>query len=208
MYFREFSVGTNYKLEFGKKFNLETWCICEMFWYQLRKMKTKSLMKLALRLSDVPTLSYIETYGNVYSENLFFDFEDYFNKNSEDKKKIILDIIYYKLLELAPEQELDLIKSAYNYCIINNYKNIWLLRDKYVKSKKLNLYGAIECNWDIDFFKATAIICDKNKNIIKKQEILKIEPHMGDFVYYCKMEWDDNIFKLKSSDQTWQVVAD
>lgn len=205
MKIRELSIQTIPKHKNQKAFNSGCWCIKEMYWYQLRKLSTKDIAKLVVILGeDKPT----KRFKNILSIYREFDFDNYFKKKEYEKKKIVLQILHSELSAIADEQGIDrkILNHAFQYCVDHNFENKWLFKNKCFKSPNNKYYGAVECDWKIDKFTATGIILDKKKNELWRERLIETEPYFGDFIYYCKCGWDDNVFFLQSKEKDrWQI---
>gem|GEM_PF-4201450 len=103
--------------------------------------------------------------------------------------------------EIAP------LNYAYEQCIKHNLNYKFKLKDKNFKSTEGLFLGYVECVWEIDYFSVAGVILNRNGVLIKKEELLKIEPYKGDFIYYCNCKWDDNYnFSLYAKDgRRWSI---
>lgn len=206
MKLRELSVQTIQNHVYQKKFNCETWCIVEMYWNQIKNLKTNKLAKVVVFLGDNREP---QIFGNVYSSYKSFDFEIYFGLPELDRKRIVLDVIHNELLNIASKEDISMseLNNAYNYCLENNLENRWLFKDKYFLSTDGQYYGAIECLWELNRFEAIGIILDHNKKVINKKIMVKIEPYLGDFIYWAKCGWNENEFYLQSKQgEKWGIL--
>lgn len=205
MILKEISVYDVKNNKTSRKFNLETWCISEMYCRYLKKTKNNKIRKINIILGEDSPRELLSFVLKIYNE---FDFNQYFEKSTYDKKKIILDVIHKELLSISEEFGFDInvIKEAYNSCLENKLENRWFLKNKLFKSRKSPLLGGIECFWDFDIFRVKAIIFSSKRKILKESLFLEIEPCFGEFIYYAKCRWKDDIFYLESKEnEIWQV---
>jgi len=206
MILKEISVRTLPKNEFQKRFNSETWCIREMYWRKLGKFTTEKIEKVVMILGENRPY---KKYGSVLSIYKSFNFETYFNSNELDRKKIVLELIHNEMTILFQKDNVNKNKliEAYNYCLGKNLDNKWLFKEKHYQSPKDKYYGSIECEWNLNNFKATGIISDLEKNEIYRAELLEVEPYEGDFIYWSRCGWDGDTFYLESKDKKkWNVI--
>jgi hypothetical protein len=183
--------------DFQKRFNCTTWCIREMYWYQMKDLVSNDIAKFVVIVGEKKPHDQI---GDLFCCFCPFDFDKYFSLNDFDRKKVILDILHSELLEIADEHEIDkaCLKTAYEYCLANNLENRWQLKDKYFRSPDRQNYGSVECHWKSDVFRAYGVISDKKKNEIFRELLFEVEAFWGAFIYCCKCGWDGDIFYLES----------
>jgi len=212
----ELSVHSGFGNKPQKKFNTETWCTVEMYWMQIRNLTSKNFRKFVISLGEERPK---EKFGKFYTCYQPFDFENYFKQDIWHRKKTILDLIHFKMMELSEEEEIDSkkLEEAYQTCLDKNLENTFLFKNKYFRSPDRKHYGGIECVWELDSFKAIGLVLDKNKQEIKRQELLEHLPHFGDFIYGAKCFWEQDKFCLASNSffendkivkKKWSITVD
>ncbi|MBD1367038.1 hypothetical protein IDJ77_24720 [Mucilaginibacter sp. ZT4R22] len=203
-------------------FNRETWCIKELYWSYLKPFDTGVFCKIVLEVNDDISLKYhgfkeIVNCVDVVRVEVYFDLDNYFSLSNAAKKVTLIEMLHKCMLFLCERYEWDKEAAiqAYELCLENNLEYRFKLKNKTYRSPQRNWYGAIYCDWDLNYFKATARIEDKNGELMKEQELLNIEPYFGEFIYYANCKWDDAYtFSLYSktgkkwSIQLMSLVAD
>lgn len=202
-------VSTTYDSPYKIKFNRETWSTSEMYFYQVRKIPTKSIYRLNVILHEKSETfhKHLNVNGviNVYK---VFDFDEYFSEAIHLRKRKILDIIYDALVSIVNEEDLDieLLNQAYTYCLSKNLENRWIFNDRFYLSPDKKYYGAFEIVWEIDSFFIYGKLFDKEKKLLCSKLLLKTEPYNGDFIYWAKALWNNSSFVLKSkTGNEWEI---
>ena len=199
-----------------RNFNCTTWCVQEMYWYQLGKLTTKDLRKFGVGLGvEKPE----RQAGSILWRYRAFDFHRYFQLNEYERKKVILDILHEEIMAIADEHEIDKEKlvNAYNRCIDKNIEHKWLFKGKYFRSPCRTYYGSVECY--LGAGSAKCIWCcfrQEKKNELRRVKFFEVEAFLGYLIYYCKCGWAGGDFFLRSHkryatagyrDRTWTLSA-
>jgi hypothetical protein len=207
------SLQTVFNHEFQLRFNKESWCVQEMYWYFLykRKYETPNCQKAVVRVNDkLDDKEVISCLSDVAVIEKRFDFEKHFSSSEFERKIYMLDTLHKGLLTLADKYEWKMsdLDAAYHYCRDNKLINEWMLKDKFIKSPSKDYQGGVQVQWDLKSITATGIILDKKGNELVRNEFFVKEPHKGEFVYYSKISWEDqNTFTLstKNGADKWSM---
>ncbi|TFF34973.1 hypothetical protein [Mucilaginibacter psychrotolerans] len=214
MKLREIAIFTAYQHQYQSIFNPQTWCIQEQYWRYLGAYDTGPFAKITIRVNDDPVMKYKDfaldnTCLTVVGIDKYLDVANFLGSSSTKKKTALVNLLHDGMLFLCDHYLWDKepLVRAYELCLENNLEYKFKLRDKTYRSPQRNWYGAIYCDWDLHYFKATARIEDINGELIKEQELLNIEPYFGEFIYYAKSKWDDAYtFSLYSkTGEKWSI---
>jgi hypothetical protein len=194
-----------------KEFNLNTWCVSELYLFCLKRYDTGRFKKAIVNvIRGIEDNELIEDMIDVVLIYQTFDFEHFFVlEDKYAKKKMLLEVLHSGMMNLANKKgwSISPLEEAYKLCIKYNLEYKWLRQDKYLLSPNRSYYGGIFCNWDIDKFEVSAIFFNKNKEEIERIKFYENEPH--DIELMGKMGWDNitNEFYLYSKNEKKKWIA-
>ena len=166
--------------------------------------KTKGLQKITLELFDTKKELNIGDFSKTISVCVIdrtFDFKNYFSKEKQEQKKMILFALHDSVLQMCKKFALDKTPfiNAYDKVIENNYKNQYIF-NKLTLSKNRKHKAGIEINMTEKGADINIIFTDKNETFIKRETIFRTQPHYF-FVYQIihSGRWIDNDKYIASS---------
>ena len=175
--------------------NSETWAVSELYCSFLKEYQTKKIKKCNINIRDEwgDLLDYYESYTDVITIRLNFDFAGYARLNDYDKKLAQLKTIHKGMMMIAEKEnwETDTLLEAYNKSLESNLIYYFDIdKSKLSPNKKTKI--KLSCVWDIHSFEVYANLLDKKNEIIARKKIITKEPYDGEFIYYIKWKWIDN----------------
>jgi hypothetical protein len=210
--------GSDYAKEpFVKDFNYANQALTEMFWYSLNILKATSETNSHFKFIPSKNEGFNNEVKGFCNFLIPFDFSYYFSLNVFDKKKMLLDIIYQKLNEVADGQKIDKqkLQTGYQYCLDHNLEFKWRLNDRFYISPDKKYYGVIECYWEMDFVEAVAIVFNSSKQELFREKLFKESPTLGNFenIHSSNIVWEKNVFSFelvnvfydKTKQNRWEI---
>jgi hypothetical protein len=184
--------GTKKLKERLKPFNLNTWCVCELYLRHIGKYLSDGFVKIIVQANvDDTQNNVVEDMLNVVLIHKTFDFEEYFQLEEKyEKKKVLLDVLQDGLITLALKKgwNTDALLDAYNSCLKDDLECKWFAKNKYFQSPDRKHYAAVFCEYDIDKFEVSVVFYNKKKEKIHRVTLYSIEPNMAEPL--GKMGWD------------------
>jgi len=198
-----------------RQFNIESWCVPQLYWSFLRGYETGKVMKCLIEVSDNwgdKEFRYT-SYPQYRSINLTMDLEKYFESSKKEKKKVQLDLIHKGMMMIADREgwATDPLLDAYSACLSAGLEYKFFVDGKFKASPDRKRKAGLWCEWDIDFFGLFWVLFDKQGKETARDIVVSLEPNRGQSVYYLKWKWLDNEtlviddkFKYGTR-QTWKV---
>lgn len=192
----QIDLRTEFKHQFSKQFNEESWCISELYFSFLRDYPTENVKKCSIHVSDnwgSQEYHYL-SYPDYRGINLTIDLNKYFTLEKLDRKKVQLDLIHNGMLLIAEKEKWSTppLTNAYKLCLDQELAYKFFVNSRLKSSPDRKRKVGIWCEWDIDFFKLFWVLFDKNGLEIKRDMIVLLEPSQGEMVYFIRCKWSDN----------------
>lgn len=179
-----------------RQFNMESRCICELFWSRLASKNITKIKKCNILVYDITTKGKEEdfkSYGGVTFAIVYSDIHYYFKQRNDKKKAILLDLLKVgmnKIFESEGEDQ-NIINECYKECISINYLYYFFIGNRFKKSPDKNHKIGFYCEWELDYCRIYTILFDK-KTEIQRKLLWGLEPHEGIVSYYLDWKWMDN----------------
>lgn len=195
MSFNQIRLSAAFEHKYQLRFNKESWCISELYWSQLKHYDTKKTQKAVVTLNDSweEDIYLYTDWSNLKGINMPFNFEQYFNLEKQERKRMQLEVLHSGMVKIAEKEgwEMNPLLDAYNGCLKKNLEYNFLVGDKLKSSPDRKFQIGFWCNWDIDKFEVYWVLFDKNKNEVIRQLLIEKETFMGEFIYYVSWKWKD-----------------
>ena len=190
----------------------EIFSIPELYLTSLPKFDSTKIRKCIIFLwenNQIPPKEKILGCAKSYQ---FFDFEKYLSLNEDGRKFMQLQVIHHGMLDIAADYGWNKapIETAYENCLTSN-----LIFEKEIKKRKLSpnrkQYLSLWAYCDLNCFKITWAVSDKQGNSIKKGVLLTEQPSFIDMWYRVNFHWvNDDIFIVESNykgliTEKWQI---
>lgn len=125
---------TRFKHTKEREFNIESWCIPELYWSFLTDYNTNKTKKCVVRLDSnwEEDHNLITDQANVIQINVDFDFDVYFELSARPKKRMQLESLHKGMMKIAEYKnwETDPLLDAYNNCLTKDLKYEFLVASK------------------------------------------------------------------------------
>ena len=174
----EFSLWA-FKLELddSRKFTLFNRCVCAHFERLLEPIEIDGIYRVVIRLckSDERVGS-TELSSSVLEYYREFDFSHFDSLSLSSKKKFLLDTLYDSLMVLCnmfewPKEE---FKKAYEMVISENFVNIYTIKRKLNRNRKLS--AELIGNHNEEIFDCTLMIKSSDGNELFSEHLFSEEP--------------------------------
>lgn len=196
MGFNNIDLRSVFNHKFQRDFNIQSYCISQMYWSFLRLYNTKSIKKCDIILNDNWGDDIYKTDNIVGFKaiNMPFDFDKFFKLGKQEKKQMQLEVLHQGMMKIAEKEgwETDPLLDAYNGCLKKKLDYQFLVNDALKSSPDRKYKIGFWCNWDLDLFELYWILFDKKGNELKRNLLLEKEPYRGEFVNYLSWKWEDN----------------
>ena len=129
----------NWKSNKIRRFDLETRCIASMFERLLGKFKTDDCAKINIEIVENITKKNISSCMGIYTVQYKLDYNEFFLKSDEEKKKITLNIIRECIVKIVKEKNWNYepFECIFNKIIESEYNNFWTTKKKFRSPNKL-----------------------------------------------------------------------
>ena len=194
-----------------REFNLSTNCVTSMFLFELGNIEIGAFQKIIIEISPTPDLNCQDDMVDVLKIEAGLDIDTYLNASANEKKSIILEIIYERLLWLFKKRDWDIsqIIRTYTQCQDKNIKFV-LTVGKKKNSPDRRYLAQLEINYGINAaiiqVRLTRSNSDDSYQIF---ELCRSEPHeIRILPLLGKTKWTSrNEFTLWSKDKTkhWNI---
>ena len=209
MKLRQITVTTVYKSKYSY-LDDELISMSELFWRVLRSYKWKcQYQRVNFLLSSGKDK--INELPTIYEKELNFDFKVYEECSEIDRKKIIINLIFFEMTILAIGHSCDVatLKEVYEECNNVNYNNVWDFQNKFFRSPDHSLFLKVICNWKSKRLFVFVKVYDSKKEYLFTINWFSINTRIGDIIYTCKGKWlDGNKFCLVSKYDSTEWVID
>lgn len=124
---------------------------------------------------------------------VLYDYTNFKNKNTFQKKCDALHILMNGLSEVAEKFSLDMTpyRTIESMIISYDYKNIWIWKRKWNNNRKYN--ASVYVDHDVYRVIIGLRIADKNETIIYSKELVTTKPDEWDYAHFLgKLFWQDN----------------
>ena len=209
MKLRQIFVGSSSNSTQDLNFNTEVHYLGELYWRLLRASNWDCpFVRINIILSNHEDR--IEELPLTYDRKVKFDFLNYYQQKTVDKRKIIIKKIHEALMEIAETKgyQQKPLKTVYIQCHDFNFKNEWFLFEKAKRSPDHQHFANVYCNWTAESLAVSLKIYDVKKQLINTKPWFEIHTNLGEMIYRCKPRWIDNeIFTLFSTydDEIWRM---
>lgn len=129
----------NWKWNKIRRFELETRCIASMFERLLGKFKTDDCSKINIMIVDDITMEDISICLGIYTIQYKLDYNEFFIKSDEEKKKITLNMIRECIVKIVKEKKWDYepFEDTFNKITELEYNNFWTYKKTCKSPNKL-----------------------------------------------------------------------
>lgn len=200
----------NYWKQKRNTFRLETRCITALYERFLGKFITNGCWKVLIECVESISNSHHRDLLGVFTIEILFNIDDYFNASDSDKKRIALEALKIGvdkiILELGWERER--FDEAYYKIIENNFDNQWIWK-RPIKSPDKRYIAEVFCRHGMYSFDISIIIKTHNGEKYKCERIITEKPDEFYFMEYLgRLKWiSSNEVELKSKggEKSWIV---
>ncbi len=197
----------NWKWNKIRRFELETRCIASMFERLLGKFKTADCSKINIMIVDDITMEDISICLGIYTIQYKLDYNEFFIKSDEEKKKITLNMIRECIVKIVKEKKWDYepFEDTFNKITELEYNNFWMYK-KTCKSPNKLYTGEVYFEHEVKEIKIYLVITNKHREIIKKKLIItELPDEYAYFRHIGELTWVSDT-KFQMSDITKEKV--
>ena len=192
MSLNQVDLRTKYNHRFERQFNIESWCIAELYWRKLKDYDTGNVKKCTIYVSDDwgDKEYYYTNWSDSKCMNVPFKFDKYFASDNYGKKKMQLDAIHDGMIKIVEKEGWDInpLLDSYNKCLEDKLEyKFYIGKPKSSPNRKYKFN--FWCNWDIDIFEVYWVLQDNKGKEIRREKFIEKEPYLGQFIYYTKFKW-------------------
>lgn len=174
----EEAVRKDYEINWkGKRreFQLMTRCMTAMVERIMLPVKTKDCWKILVECVNICTDKSYKNLLGVYTIQVEFDFETFFDSADSEKRSIIIDTINEAINRISAQITFDVSNISEACKKVRNcgYSNEWLWK------KTIKLQGktiGIQIKHDIQAVEIYMLFMDKSKNVLGKSSLVKTIP--------------------------------
>jgi hypothetical protein len=210
----QIDLRTKFQHKYASIFNLQSWCISELYWSFLIKYDVGKVKKCFIQVSDDwgGELNKYTDWNDCKGVNMEFSFEAYFSISDPGKKEMLLEIVHRGMMIIANKEgwDSDPLLDAFNSCKKADLNYEFLVQDKFKSSPNKKHKFGLWCEWGLKELKVFWILADKKEKEIKRILLINESPINGESVYYFNYKWKDNDIVLITDDYSsikrfWEI---
>lgn len=185
-------IKLDYELNWKKKrrqFQLMTRCMTSMVERIIPRITTKDCWKILIECVEKPSRNECINLLGVYSVQVLFDINMFWEMNSLEKKKYVVKKIREAIRTIAQYNFFDVeeIENACNKIVDSNYVNEWYW-NKPVKSKQVSVQ--VKVLHEVESVNIYMVFMDSIKNVYKEKFLVADIPDERVYSKYLgKLEW-------------------
>jgi hypothetical protein len=191
-------------------FRYETRCITAMFSRLLGKMKTEDCWNVLVECVPYIIEERILNFSGVYTVQVQFDHQSFFEKSESDKKAVALELLMQGIRKIEKNKGWSIESFEKVYVSIKNlnYKNEWIWR-KSLNSPNRKHLAEVHCQHNVQSMDISILIKDRKGAEIKRQQIISELPYEIAYAQHLgQLRWvSDNKVSLINQDanHSWTV---
>mgnify|MGYP003295367867 CR=1 FL=1 len=185
-------IKLDYELNWKKKrrqLQLMTRCMTSMVERIIPRITTKDCWKILIECVEKPSRNECINLLGVYSVQVLFDINMFWEMNSLEKKKYVVKKIREAIRTIAQYNFFDVeeIENACNKIVDSNYVNEWYW-NKPVKSKQVSVQ--VKVLHEVESVNIYMVFMDSIKNVYKEKFLVADIPDERVYSKYLgKLEW-------------------
>ena len=177
--------------------NSQTWCVSELYCSFLKYYNTGKVVKCNVSIKDDwgDLIDYYNSYTDVITIRLNFDFEQYSKLSKFEMKRMQLETIHKGMMMIAQKEgwTTNELLDAYNSSLKQKLEYKFFAKNGKLKSSPDRKYKiGFWCEWDLDKFEVYYVLFNKYDEELKRDLMLKCKPSEGEFIYYVEWKWLNN----------------